>query len=104
MRADAAERAYAVATNLQQETPAEIASWVVKTNGVDSMITLINNIADDPAYDLSKRYAHLKPPADPSPIQKFVAPPQKKEPAVVPQKEPEVVDIVEDNNDEEEEE
>jgi len=55
-RADAAERMNAVLNNTLFESQTEIEGWVKKTAEIESTMILMDDLADDPAYDLSKRY------------------------------------------------
>lgn len=57
VRADAAERMNAVLTNTMAETEAEIASWAKKTADMEELMINMDNIADDPNYDVSKMVA-----------------------------------------------
>merc|ERR1711872_552717 len=54
VRADAAERMNAVYTNTMVETETEIGGWVKKTQDMEDLMVLMDNLADDPNYDLSK--------------------------------------------------
>jgi len=56
LRADAAERANAVGNSILLETKAEIASWAKKIHDMEVTMVKMDDLADDPAYDLSKRY------------------------------------------------
>merc|ERR1719495_2236414 len=62
-RADAAERMHAVLTNVIVEIETEIASWTKKTDDMEVLMKDMDNLADDPSYDLSKRYGKGPSPA-----------------------------------------
>merc|ERR1712096_514957 len=57
VRADAAERMNAVLTNTMSETETEIAGWAKKTADMEELMINMDNIADDPSYDVSKMVA-----------------------------------------------
>lgn len=52
-RAEAAERMHAVSTNLVVETENEIAVLVKKTQDMEDLMLVMDDIADDPNYDIS---------------------------------------------------
>merc|ERR1712096_139708 len=54
IRADTAERMNAVLANTLLETETEIAGWMKKTQDMEDLMLVMDDIADDPAYDLSK--------------------------------------------------
>merc|ERR1712168_795493 len=60
VRADAAERMNAVLTNVMVETENEIAGWAKKTADMEELMVQMDNLADDPNYDVSKIVASGK--------------------------------------------
>merc|ERR1712202_57957 len=54
IRADTAERMNAVLANTLLETETEPAGWMKKTQDMEDLMLVMDDIADDPAYDLSK--------------------------------------------------
>merc|ERR1719233_283567 len=60
-RADAAERMHAVLSNVIVEMETEIASWAQKTVDMEATMVEMDNLADDPNYDLSKKYGTTAP-------------------------------------------
>merc|ERR1712212_934426 len=54
VRADAAERMNAVLTNTMVETENEIAGWAKKTADMEDLMIKMDDLADDPNYDVSK--------------------------------------------------
>merc|ERR1712013_743742 len=63
-RADAAERMHAVLSNVIVEMETEIAGWTQKIVDMEHTMVEMDNLADDPNYDLSKKYG--KTAASPS--------------------------------------
>jgi len=55
-RADAAERMHAVLSNVIVEMETEIAGWTQKIVDMEHTMVEMDNLADDPNYDLSKKY------------------------------------------------
>ena len=55
MRADAAERMNAVYSNTMMETENEIAGWAKKTADMEELMLKMDNLADDPSYNLKNR-------------------------------------------------
>merc|ERR1712035_34810 len=54
VRADAAERMNAVLNNTMAETKAEIEGWTAKIQEMEDLMVSMDNLADDPNYDVSK--------------------------------------------------
>merc|ERR1719228_2313833 len=55
VRADAAERMNAVYTNTMVETENEISGWAKKTADMEALMLEMDNLADDPNYNLKNR-------------------------------------------------
>jgi len=55
LRADAAERMHAVLANMVVESENEIAILVKKTQDMEDLMLVMDDIADDPSYDISNR-------------------------------------------------
>jgi len=68
VRADAAERMNAVLTNTMVETETEIASWTKKIADMEELMVKMDDLADDPNYDVSKMVAagKARPPSQPT--------------------------------------
>ena len=61
VRAEASERNCAVIKNTIAETEAEIASWTKKITDMEQQMVEMDNLADDPNYDLSTKYGSKSP-------------------------------------------
>jgi len=66
VRADAAERMHAVLTNTMTETEAEITGWTAKIQEMEDLMVSMDNLADDPNYDVSKIIGAAKAAARPA--------------------------------------
>merc|ERR1711973_940033 len=66
VRADAAERMNAVLNNTMAETKAEIEGWTAKIQEMEDLMVSMDNLADDPNYDVSKIIGAAKAAARPA--------------------------------------
>merc|ERR1712091_280733 len=67
-RADAAERMHAVLTNFIMEYKTEIDAIEKKTAAIEDQMVEMDDLADDPNYDLSKKYGKTAAAPAPAPL------------------------------------